>query len=458
MTKQDLNEAIGMVDDKHLSRAERVKKRRRWPYYSGAAAAILAVVIFASVVLGSSPSAFAVSEAVYPKMARINSGDYRKDLRAQLEFRGRGENLTDFYADIISEVLSDTEGENIVFSPLSIYMGLSMLAETANGTTSQQILDALNAESVEALRAQAHDIWNANYRDTGAVTSILASSIWLSDDVYYKEDTIKTISDNYYASVYRGDMTSESYNAAYRRWLDEQTGGMLKDAISGKSFVPDCVMTLLSTVYFKAKWSAEFKKENTKPDAFHAPDGDVIVDFMHKTVNSGSYYWGEKFSAISLGIKEGASRMRLIMPDEGYTPDDLLNDSEAMSFISTGMTENQDAFRIIMNIPKFDVMATTDMEESLRNLGITEAFDMWSADFSGAFDAKEPVFVKRAEQGARLILDEEGVKAAAYFEVGTPNAAAPPNEEIEFTLDRPFIFVLYGEDVQPLFAGVINKP
>ncbi|MBQ4427483.1 MAG: hypothetical protein II881_06990 [Oscillospiraceae bacterium] len=458
MTRYDLNEAIGMVDDKHLSRAERVKKRRRWPYYSGAVAAMLAVVIFASVVLGSSPSAFAVSEAVYPKMAKINSSDYVKDLRTQLEYRGRGENLSDFYADIITEVLSDTQGENTVFSPLSIYMGLSMLAETTNGTTRRQILDALNAESIEALRAQAHDIWNANYRDTGAVTSALATSLWLSDDVYYKEDTIKTISDNYYASVYRGDMTSESYNAAYRRWLDEQTGGMLKDAISGKSFVPDCVMSLLSTVYFKAKWAAEFNKENTKPDTFHAPDGDVTVDFMHRTVNSGSYYWGEKFSAISLGIKEGASRMLLIMPDEGYTPDDLLTDSEALSFISTGMTENVKALRIIMSIPKFDVIATIDMEESLRNLGITEAFDMWGADFSGAFDAKEPVFLKKAEQGARLVLDEEGVKAAAYFDLGPANSAAPPEEQIVFTLDRPFIFVLYGEDVQPLFAGVINKP
>ena len=458
MTRYDLNEAIGMVDDKHLSRAERVKKRRRWPYYSGAVAAMLAFVIFVSVIFGSSPSAFAVSEAVYPKMAKINSSDYVKDLRTQLEYRGRGENLSDFYADIITEVLSDTQGENTVFSPLSIYMGLSMLAETTNGTTRRQILDALNAESIEALRAQAHDIWNANYRDTGAVTSVLATSLWLSDDVYYKEDTIKTISDNYYASVYRGDMTSESYNAAYRRWLDEQTGGMLKDAISGKSFVTDCVMSLLSTVYFKAKWAAEFNKENTKPDTFHAPDGDVTVDFMHKTVNSGSYYWGEKFSAISLGIKEGASRMLLIMPDEGYTPDDLLTDSEALSFISTGMTENVKALRIIMSIPKFDVTATIDMEESLRNLGITEAFDMWGADFSGAFDAKEPVFLKKAEQGARLVLDEEGVKAAAYFEVGTPNSAPPPEEQIVFTLDRPFIFVLYGEDVQPLFAGVINKP
>lgn len=37
-------------------------------------------------------------------------------------------------------------------------------------------------------------------------------------------------------------------------------------------------------------------------------------------------------------------------------------------------------------------------------------------------------------------------------------AAMPPDEEIDFTLDRPFIFVLESYLGLPLFVGVVNQP
>ena len=54
--------------------------------------------------------------------------------------------------------------------------------------------------------------------------------------------------------------------------------------------------------------------------------------------------------------------------------------------------------------------------------------------------------------------DEEGVTAAAYTVLPMAGAARPPEDEIDFVVDRPFIFVITGEDGLPLFAGVINQP
>ena len=34
----------------------------------------------------------------------------------------------------------------------------------------------------------------------------------------------------------------------------------------------------------------------------------------------------------------------------------------------------------------------------------------------------------------------------------------PPEDEVDFTLDRPFLFVLTSAAGQPLFAGVVNLP
>ncbi len=62
------------------------------------------------------------------------------------------EKLEDFFAESIREFMSDSQGENVVYSPLNVYMALGMLAEVSDGNSRQQILDLLNAESIEALR------------------------------------------------------------------------------------------------------------------------------------------------------------------------------------------------------------------------------------------------------------------------------------------------------------------
>ena len=54
--------------------------------------------------------------------------------------------------------------------------------------------------------------------------------------------------------------------------------------------------------------------------------------------------------------------------------------------------------------------------------------------------------------------NEEGVTAAAYTEMRLAGAAAPPDDEIDFVLDRPFLFVITGRDGLPLFVGTVHPP
>ena len=62
-------------------------------------------------------------------------------------------------------------------------------------------------------------------------------------------------------------------------------------------------------------------------------------------------------------------------------------------------------------------------------------------------------------QAARVIIDEQGVKAASYLEFPGAGAAMPPEEIIDFILDRPFVFVIADTQTGiPLFTGVVNEP
>ena len=57
-----------------------------------------------------------------------------------------------------------------------------------------------------------------------------------------------------------------------------------------------------------------------------------------------------------------------------------------------------------------------------------------------------------------VAIDEEGVTAASYIELPAAGAAMPPEEIIDFILDRPFLFVITNRYDLPLFAGVVNEP
>jgi len=68
-----------------------------------------------------------------------------------------------------------------------------------------------------------------------------------------------------------------------------------------------------------------------------------------------------------------------------------------------------------------------------------------------------PVFITAANQALRVQVDEQGVKAAVYIEFPGATSPAPPDEIIDFVLDRPFLFAITNDRV-PLISGVVNAP
>ena len=96
------------------------------------------------------------------------------------------------------------------------------------------------------------------------------------------------------------------------------------------------------------------------------------------------------------------------------------------------------------------------LKSGLKSLGITSAFGH-DADFSPILSEQE-AWLDAVNHAARVKIDEEGVEAAAYTVMAMAGAAMPPEDEMDFILDRPFLFVITSRDDLPLFAGVVNNP
>ena len=98
-----------------------------------------------------------------------------------------------------------------------------------------------------------------------------------------------------------------------------------------------------------------------------------------------------------------------------------------------------------------------DLADSLKALGITDVFDPAVSDFSPMTD-DTAAYLSQAKHAARVAVDEEGVTAAAYTVMMMCGTAAPPEEEVDFVLNRPFVFAITGTDGLPLFVGIVHQP
>lgn len=439
MNHEKLENALNEVRDVHICEAAKPRKRKRGVILRMAAAAAM-VAILVSVITMPRISATAVS---LPDGRRTN-GNYQQAADAAAS-------VQEFFVRGTAQFISGEE--NAVWSPVNALMGLAMAAEITDGNSRRQILDALGVDSLETLRADCANIWEYIYRD-GNEISVLANSLWLDQALSYEQETLDALAYHYYADVYKGKMGSSAMNRSVSAWINKNTGGMLKAAADNIRLTENTVLALYSTVYLRGTWSSEFRKANNTEGIFHGANADSTVTYMNKKKSAMTYYWGENFSAVSLHLKNGAT-MYFLLPDEGYTPADLLDSGDYMQLL-TGAWENQGEYNVNLSVPKFDVSTAMDLREGLKTMGITDMFDPVKSDFS-AITSDEKVAFTAANQNIRVMIDEEGVKAAAYFELPAAGSAAPPEETVDFVLDRPFVFAITKADV-PLFVGTVTQP
>ena len=384
---------------------------------------------------------------------------WREDRQNQYDQpEGYADGLDVFFRNSIPEFLAGDPGENAVCSPLNLYMALALLAEVTGGETRQQVLDLLHAADITALRTQAGHVWNAHYCADSASTCTLANSVWMDSDLSYDGSVLETLTDKYYASAFQGDLGTEEMDKLLQDWINGQTGGLLEEQAQNLHMDPATVFALASTIYYRAKWTNEFWEEANTEDVFHGTAGDVTATYMNSCLTYGPYYWGEDFGAVSLGLEDG-SKMWLILPDEGLTPESILASGHALALIlgNPYESENQKSLRVNLSLPKFDIVADRKLNDALKTLGITDVFVPESAEFS-LIQTEDSCWLDSVDHAARVAIDEEGVTAAAYTVMMMCGAAMPPEDEMDFILNRPFLFVITSRDNLPLFAGVVNQP
>ena len=361
--------------------------------------------------------------------------------------------INNFSYKTASQLLKD-KNENVMYSPLSLYYALAIATSGSDCETRNQLLKLLDIPDKDYLSQQCSNLYRLLYTDNEYSKLKVANSLWLDNefkgsDVKFKDDFINNARDNFYASLFSVDFSSDETGKAIEKWISDNTNGTLK-----YDFIPDPsqIMSIINTVYFYDEWTDKFDKEETKEDTFYISDKEQIkCDFMNREHVLGGYVKGNGYLKSSISLKNAGS-MVFILPDEGVSVNELFSSPEKIDEIFNG-GENKSG-EVKWQIPKFSYGTTLDIKDSLETLGVTSPFGS-DADFTGISDANP--FISNIKQKTHIAIDEKGVEASAYTELEYCGSALPDGKA-EMILNRPFIYGITTQKGNLLFIGVCYNP
>lgn len=355
----------------------------------------------------------------------------------------------------LHHLFNEQPDQNVVYSPVSAHLALSMLLNGASGKTAEEIGTTLNIPVRDLAFANAKVVSlmsELNSRPEGELKLTLANGLWTVPRLRVKKNFVEAMKRDYQAEV-----ASLQSAAQINQWAEKKTNGLIREVVDD---IGGIVMILANATYFKAKWTMPF--ENSYPGEFTTLNGAKSQTKLMTNKVTTSYVRTGEYEAIELpyGSQKLAS-MILILPNESARhkekPFNFLRRSLSADLLEQISGELKAAKEMSGQVimPKVSFSTKWKMNDALSAMGMPSAFT-GAADFSNLAD--DSVDVSYVKQDAVIKIDEEGTEAAAVTSIGI-EATSVFVPEFTFRADRPFLyFIRDNASGVILFAGQIVNP
>jgi serine protease inhibitor len=362
----------------------------------------------------------------------------------------------EFGIDLFKKVIDYQDPDsNVLISPISAALALAMTYNGADNDTKTAMEMSLRKEGfpTEEINEMYRNLIAALVSVDPDVTLNIANSIWYRNTFNVEQDFISTNQEFYDAEVEALDFGDPAARDIINGWVEEKTNDKIRDII--KEISPATVMFLINAIYFNGTWTYEFDKDHTSDNDFYLSGGGVIqVPTMHLKADI-MYAENNLFSAAELFYGDGNYSMVILLPDNGKTTDDIINGLTVDTWDewTAGFSEAE----VSVSLPKFKFEFGDSLNKPLTDMGMGVAFDPDLADFS-KINPDQQIFISMVKQQAYIDVNEEGTEAAAATVVEM-ELTAMPGDNIYFTVNRPFLFVIKEKDTNSIiFIGRVMKP
>lgn len=321
--------------------------------------------------------------------------------------------------------------QNLVVSPLSVATLLSIITYGAEGETLSEINNALGIEAKDVESILSKLKMKADKHASLHMANLLATR----PDIPLRKDFTNTIAHRYHNTVTKSlDLTEEKERQKIDQWCKKQTEGMIPQITDSN----DQVTVLLSAICFKALWEEPFEDihrmvfENADKSKVLLPGMGRLTNMM---VEDRAHY-----IALGLNYRSGGYKMLLLLPNEGKSVDDVLNDLTT-SEIEYLLKTNEENTETKLEMPKFETRMKQPLIPILQQMGIRLAFTL-QASFGRMSDI--PLYIANVEQRAYIEVNQDGTEASAATKasmaIGAMGGSEPSYRYIN--VNRPFMFVI----------------
>lgn len=366
-----------------------------------------------------------------PKYVKpTSSADSASAADAELEF------ALNFFKKTNQTVSYD---ENLLVSPYSLGVALSMLEEGAEGETKAEFADAL-----EGRLYAAEDLGGG---DDLVVKS--ANSLWISDDFSIRNRYVSLLEKDYDAFVTTQNFSDPATVQAINDWCGENTAGKIPHILDELS--PNDVMVLINALYFNAPWADEFDPKATANSIFHGIVEDKEVPMMYRK-DKFEYAEYQGCQLIRLPYAGDRYSMVVVLPPSGWGIDAVL--PYVSGTVYKGAMSMMTKQEVVFRMPKFRLETSLVLDKPLQKMGIETAYSS-AADFKG-ISAMGPLSLGTVKQKCYIDVTEKGTEAAAVTsaQIRLTSVSYPTR----MTVDRPFLFFISDSKTNNiLFVGkVVN--
>ena len=349
-----------------------------------------------------------------------------------------------FAAELFKDNYS--KGKTTLVSPLSVLTALALVQNGAQGNTLAQLEQALGGLDRDTLNA-----YMRAYCDflTESDELKIANSVWTDSSAEAKRAFLQKAVDSYSAQLFSAPLSDPKTVESINSWVKKNTDGMIPKIIENAD--RDAVMMLINAVAFEAKWETPYTNDDIEKLEFNSYSGkSKKTEFMCST--ESVYLSDSDAVGFMKPYKNGRFAFAALLPNEDVNIDDYIASlsGEKLMKIFSSAKKNEE---VDVKMPKFKAEYSTQLIDTLKKMGIEDAFDRKSADFSSLIDKNDGAYIGTVMHKTFIEVDQEGTRAAAATLVGISKMSMPAINPV--CLNRPFVYMIVDTETNlPLFIGV----
>ena len=361
-----------------------------------------------------------------------------------------------FALALTRQELSGTPQSNVVLSPMSADIDLSMLELGAAGSTEEEIATALHSSGLSAGENAA--AWRALVSSelTGEPPGelSLANSLWVQRHLHVETGFLRSDAADFGNDTYQVNFGAPTATKAINAWVAKQTAGRITTLFTTGELSATTVVVLANALHFHAAWAKAHQFTVMNQPFVTANGTTVSVPTLNGYRDQLAYATTPSYQAVQIPFSTGRFAALVVAPKHGtlsgwlagLTPDRL---AAVVGSLSMGT--------VYLTMPELSLSSRPLLNAALSAMGMAGAFR--SADLAPMLGSTvgTNVYVTKVQQADTLEVTTGGVDAAASTGTGVTFDSVGPTAPIGF--DHPYLFLL--RDIKTgmiLFSSVVNDP